>query len=175
MTQRVMMDRPGYDDPMWKYVVASRIEPYIPYIRSWWLNVESYRVNGTGVYEMQNAIPGLYVRFTKSASKSPIKGVQAFPFIPTGYLQLSGIQGGASKMVERVCLSGLVIDEFTVIEKHNLPSTYQQGQFVAVIPTDVYNEARSLGVWVYFTNGELVDIASGNITETIKQKVLRRI
>lgn len=167
---------PGLDDPIWPYILTQRLSPYIPKVREWWTNVESYTVNDTGIYELydENA-PGLMVRFTRTAKRSPVKGIQAFPFVCTGYLQLSGVQGGANKMIERVCMKGLTIDEFTIVEKHNLPSTFQQGQFVAFIPTDLLKDTTKLGIWLYLTPSEMKALASNVVVDTVKQKVLLKI
>lgn len=167
---------PGLDDPIWPYILTQRLSPYIPKVREWWTNVESYAVNDTGIYELydENA-PGLMIRFTRTAKRSPVKGIQAFPFVCTGYLQLSGVQGGANKMIERVCMKGLTIDEFTIVEKHNLPSTFQQGQFVAFIPTDLLKDTTKLGIWLYLTPPEMKALASNVVVDTVKQKVLLKI
>lgn len=167
---------PGLDDPIWPYILTQRLSPYIPKVREWWTNVESYAVNDTGIYELydENA-PGLMIRFTRTAKRSPVKGIQAFPFVCTGYLQLSGVQGGANKMIERVCMKGLTIDEFTIVEKHNLPSTFQQGQFVAFIPTDLLKDTTKLGIWLYLTPSEMKALASDAVVDTVKQKVLLKI
>lgn len=170
------MDRPGLDDPIWPYILTQRLSPYIPRVREWWSNVESFVVNDTGIYELEcDSAPGLMIRFTRTAKRSPIKGIQAFPFVCTGYLQLSGVQGGANKMIERVCMKGLVIDEFSIIEKHNLPSTFQQGQFVAFVPTILLEDVEKLGKWIYLTSVEMKALASNVVTDTVKQKVLLKI
>jgi hypothetical protein len=110
-------------------------------------------------------------RFTKSARKSPIPGVQAFPLIPTAYLQISGISGGSVKMIERVCQDyKFRVDEFVIIAKSNLPSTYNCGQFVAFIPEDIFVDVKSMGQWMYLTATELMYLAAGHITKEIQDK-----
>lgn len=75
-------------------------------------------------------------------------------------------------MVERVCLDNkMKIDEFTIICKSNLPSTFNASQFVALVPTDIL-ENQSLGVWLYFTKEELSLIARGESNEAIKLKAM---
>lgn len=172
-----MHDRPGIEDPLWDYVLVERLKPYIPFVRKWWDKVHEFSVHDVGIYEVNTdgKAPGLKVRFTRTAVRSPIKGIQAFPFIPTIYLQISGVQGGANKMIERVCGKGLQIDEFTIIEKHNLPSTLQQGQFVVFIPTDILQGTKRLGHWLYFTKEEIDLLARGEINKAIKQKALLKI
>lgn len=172
-----MHDRPGIDDPLWDYVLIERLKPYIPYVRKWWDKLENFTTHDVGIYEIptDGKLLGLKVRFTRTAIRSPIKGVQAFPFIPTIYLQISGVQGGANKMIERVCGKGLEIEEFTIIEKHNLPSTLQQGQFIAFVPTEILSNTKKLGVWLYFTKEEIDLIARGETNKAIKQKALLKI
>jgi hypothetical protein len=167
-------DTPGLDDPIFPFIVRHRLEPYIPAVRDWWSHVVDHTFDNTGVFDIDGP-PGLCVRFTRTAVRSPIKGVQAFPFVYTGYLQLTNIQGGALKMIERVCHAGLSIEEFTIIEKHNLPSTMQKGQFVAFIPTVVLEEIQFLGQWLYFTHDEMIALCRGIIPESVKQKALLKI
>lgn len=168
-------DRPGLDDPLWEYVLRERCLPYIPRVKQWWTAIDSILFPETGIYALDDAPPGLSVRFTRTAVRSPIKGVQAFPLLFTGYLQISGVQGGANKMIERVCARGLEIDGITIIEKHNLPSTYMCGQFIAFIPTDVLKGERHIGRWVYFTDYELRSLVSGQVTDSIKQKAVLKM
>lgn len=165
----------NYDDPIWEYTVVSKLNPYLPYIRRFWKDYDKYGMQGTGVFDFifdknETPINGLYVRCTSTPVRSPIKHVQMFPFVPTAYLQLSGIPGGANRMVERVCRTGLKIDELTVIEKHNLPSTYHKGQFLAVVPTAILQDTRQLGKYIYLTTDELATLACGIALETVQEK-----
>jgi len=168
-------DRPGLDDPLWEYVLRERCEPYIAPVKKWWQEYDSIVFPETGIYAIEDAPPGLSVRFTRTAIRSPIKGVQAFPLLLTGYLQLSGVQGGANKMIERVCARGLEIDGITIIEKHNLPSTYMCGQFIAFVPTAIIKGERHIGRWVYFTDYELCSLINGKVTDSIKQKAVLKM
>ena len=79
-------------------------------------------------------------------------------------------------MVSRVCAdNAFTIEEFTIIEKNNLPSTYHQGQFVAFVPTDRLNSVKELGKWVYLTAPEMIALMQGVVTNAIKQKLIRYI
>ena len=116
------------DDPIWEYVMVTKLTPYLPAIREWWKNYDKLNVAGTGVFDFElsddsntEIPPGLMIRTTSTPVRSPIKNVQIFPFIPTGYLQISSVPGGVVKMIERVCKKGFEIEEFVIIEKHNLP------------------------------------------------------
>jgi hypothetical protein len=133
-------------------------------------------LHATGVFGIPDGPPGLMYRFTKSAKKSPIIGIQAFPLVPTPFLQISGISGGAVKMIERVCQDyKFHIDEFLIICKSNLPSTYNCGQFVAFIPEDIFIDTRSAGQWMYLTATELMYLAAGHITKEIQDKAKLKI
>lgn len=164
------------DDPLWDFILAERLGPYIEPVREWWKHVHELTVQDTGSYAIKDAPPGLMFRFTRSAVKSPIMGVQAFPFVTAGYLQLSGVKGGSTKMVNRICTKGFTIEEFTIIEKHNLPSTYNQGQFIAFVPTE-YLEAikQNNGAWIYITRYEASRLLYGIVPKTLKNKVLLRL
>jgi hypothetical protein len=169
-------DRPGLDDPLWDYVLSTRLRPYIDAVRKWWSEVEELTVSDTGVYAIDYGPPGLVFRFTRSPTKSPVKNVQAFPMVTTAYLQITGIQGGSNKMVERVCINNrFTMDEFTIIEKHNLPSTFQQGQFVAFVPTDILNNTEVFGRWIYITRDELIHLVKGHVTGTMQVKAMNKL
>ena len=170
-------DRPGLDDPIWEHVLIQRIMPYIPTIREWWNNVENFTMLDTGIVELECPIAGLYVRFTRTAIRSPIRGVQAFPFIPTGRLQITGVQGGSTKMVERLCLNGrMKIEEFTIICKNNLPSTFNASQLIAIVPTHIIeNVKENLGMWLYFKPSELLLLARGETNDAIRCKAMLKV
>lgn len=163
-----------YDDPLWEYMLKTRLMPYLPFIRDWWSKVETIEVDGTGVYPVRgDDVPnGLYYRVSASPARSPIKNVQLFPFIPTVYLQISGVSGGANRMVSKVCASNFQIEEFTVIEKHNLPGTYHQGQFVAFVPTAIMENNKQLGKWTYLTVDEMIALANDYVLQSVKLKML---
>lgn len=169
-----MTDPEQIDDPIWEYLLATKIQPYLEAIRKWWSEYKDLRCYTTGVlpvkYEGIECPPGLMMRMTSTPVRSPIKGVQAFPYIPTAYFSITGVPGGVNKMVEYVCKKGLTIEEFTVVEKHNLPSTYQKGQFVALIPTEVLEDTKDLGKYVYLTTAELINLAQGICPKTVPGK-----
>lgn len=166
-------DRPGLDDPIWAYILQTRLYPYIPAVRAWWSNLDEVDPQGTGIAEIDSDPPGLYSRFTRTAVRSPIRGVQAFPFVLSATLQISGIQGGAKKMITRVCADNrFVLDEFTVIAKSNLPSVFSAAQFLAFVPTVILQETAHLGVWLYLTRDEIATLAKGENCEAIRLKAL---
>lgn len=160
------MSDPIYDDPIWEYVLASKLQPYLPAVKEWWKNYDKLKIIGTGVYPVEldgiECPPGLQMRVTNTPVRSPIKGIQVFPFVPAAYLQITGVPGGTTKMVERVCLNRkFTIEDFTIIEKHNLPSTYHGGQFLCFIPSHLLNSADMLGKYVHLTLPELAALAQG--------------
>jgi len=164
-------DKPGLDDPIWDYLIIDRMKPYIPYVRKWWNEARDYSFLSTGSIELYSEeINGLYVRHTRTAVRSPIKGIQCFPYVPTGRLQISGVQGGSVKMIERVCMGNRIkIDEFTLVCKSNLPSTVNASQFIAIIPTAIL-EFNTLGIWLYLTQEEIGLLALGHITQAMRNK-----
>lgn len=166
-----------YDDPVWEYVVVSKLQPYLPAARKWWANYDNLVIRGTGIYPIEfddgtPVPPGMDMRMTNTPVRSPIKNVQAFPFVPTQYFQITGVPGGATKMITRVCnrSEGLILEEFTIVEKHNLPSTYHKGQFVAFIPTEIYKGAKKLGKYVYLTVQELQALSAGVVLKSVSYK-----
>ena len=173
-----MADIEKYDDPIWEYTLNAKLAQYIPVVRDFWNNIEDIEIVGTGVYPIKgdNNPPGLMYRVTNTPVRSPIKHVQVFPFVPVTYLNLTNIAGGANRMVSRVCADNrFKIDEFTIIEKSNLPSTYHQGQFIAFVPTQVLNSVKDLGKWVYLTAPEMIALMQDKVLQSIKYKVIKYI
>ena len=173
-----MADIEKYDDPIWEYTLNAKLAQYIPAVRKFWDNIENIEIVGTGVYPMKSEDnpPGLMYRVTNTPVRSPIKHVQVFPFVPVAYLNLTNIAGGANRMVSRVCADNkFKIEEFTIIEKSNLPSTYHQGQFVAFVPTQVLNSVKDLGKWVYLTTPEMIALMQEKVLSSVKCKVVKYI
>lgn len=167
------------DDPIWEYVVATKLQPYLPAVRRWWKGYETMKVMSTGVfpieYEDIECPPGLSMRMTSTAVRSPIKHVQAFPFVPSAFLQISGVPGGVNRMIEHVCQNGLVLEEFTIIEKHNLPSTYHKGQLLCFVPTKLLEGQKEMGKYVYLTVLELCQMAKGKLPQSVQAKCYQYI
>lgn len=173
-----MSDPIKYDDPVWEYVLATKLHPYIEPVRRFWDKIDDLYVTGTGVYPItgDDVPPGLMYRTTNTPVRSPIKHVQVFPFVPVAYLNITNVAGGAHRMVNRVCMDDkFTIEEFTIVEKSNLPSTYNQGQFIAFVPTDILKGARTLGRWIYCTIPEMMSIAQGKIPKTLEAKMLKQL
>ena len=173
-----MSDIEKLDDPIWEYVLHTKLVQYIPAVRKFWDNIEDIDVHGTGVYPItgDNVPPGLMYRVTNTPVRSPIKGVQVFPFVPTAYLQITNVAGGSLRMVSRVCADDkFKMDEFVIVEKHNLPSTYHQGQFVAFVPERIFNNAQNMGKWVYLTIDEMRKICTADVPMSVKGKLIKHI
>lgn len=173
-----MSDISKIEDPIWEYVMVTKLKPYIESVRKFWEGIENIHVHNTGVFPVEdpNAPPGLMYRVTNTPVRSPIKNVQVFPFVPCVYLQLTNVAGGAVRMVNRICAGErFAIDEFVIIEKNNLESTYHNGQFVAFVPRDILEGARALGKWVYLTTPEMISLLSDNVTKAVKNKLIRYV
>ena len=169
-----------FDDSIWEYCLMTKLSPYIPFVKKWWENYTSLTINGTGVFDFEidsdeELPPGLMVRVTSTAVRSPIKNIQIFPFVPSSYLQIAGVPGGTNKMIERVCRKGFSLEGVKIIEKHNLPSTYHKGQFLAFVPEDIYENSHKLGKYVYLTVAELHAIANNTLPQSIIQKCYKYI
>lgn len=174
-----MADAETLDDPLWEYVLATKLKPYIEPVKYWWDHYEELKVANTGVFPLVcddiECPPGLMVRVTSTAVRSPIKHVQAFPFVPTSYLQIAGVTGGVNKMVERVCQTDFELDGLCIIEKHNLPSTYHKGQIICFVPKNVMEGTKKLGKFVYMTLSELQAMAHGTLPESVTAKCYQYI
>jgi hypothetical protein len=173
-----MADIEKFDDPIWGYVLNSKLSQYIPHVRKFWEDIEDIEIVSTGVFPIQGeeVPPGLMYRVTNTPVRSPIKNIQVFPFVPVAYLQITNVAGGANRMVSRVCADNrFKIEEFTIIEKSNLPSTYHQGQFIAFVPTQLLDSIKPLGKWVYLTANEMVSLMQEKVIPSIKYKVIKYI
>ena len=168
------MDSNVLDDPVWEYVLASKLKPYMNTVKYFWEHYSDTDVTETGVMEYRPAgietPAGLMLRVTSTPVRSPIKNVQVFPFVPTTFLNISGVAGGANRMIERVCNKGFELDGIQMIEKHNLPSTYHSGQFIAFVPKTVLEGRQELGKYVYLTLTELCTIAKGVLLPSVQAK-----
>ncbi len=170
------MDITKVDDPIWEYVLTSKLTPYLDCVRKFWDNITEIPVSSTGVFQIEDAPPGLMYRVTSTPVRSPIKNVQVFPFVPTSFLQITNVTGGATRMVSRLCSDrGFKLEEFTIIEKSNLPSTYHQGQFVAFIPTNVLEQTNLMGKYVYLTADEMIRLMQDIVLPSVKNKVIKYI
>lgn len=161
------------DDKMWEYVLITRLQPYVERAREWWEHYNEIIVEHTGVFQLPDSPPGMMYRVTNTPVRSPIKNVQVFPFVPVSFLNITGVPGGLNKMISRVCDNGITVDEFTIIEKSNLPSTYHQGQFLCIVPTDILNSSKQLGKFVYLTRPEMAALANGEVPYLVKCKMLK--
>ncbi len=164
----------GPEDPMWPYVLCTRLAPYMPFARRWWSEVQDLTPDDTGIYaiEYEDCPPGMFYRFTRTAIRSPIKGIQAFPFVVAGYLQLTGVTGGSTKLIQRLLAQPMPLEEFSLIELHNLPSTYNQGQLIAIVPTEIYENTKLLGRWLYLTMDEISALIQREIPDSVYNKAV---
>ncbi len=158
-------------------VVRERLQPYLPIVRRWWAELPDLVPPDTGIYTIEydeDQPPGIFYRFTRTAIRSPIKGIQAFPFVVAGYLQITGVRGGSTKLIQRMMMQrDFILDEFTCLELHNLPSTFNQGQLIAFVPTELFLDTAHLGKWIYLTTEEISDLIRGVISESVMVKAIR--
>lgn len=172
------MDIAKIDDPLWEYILTSKLTPYLDSARKFWAGIENISIINTGVFPVddEDAPPGFMYRVTSTPVRSPIKNVQVFPFVPTSYLQITNVTGGATRMVARLCAErNFKLGEFTIIEKSNLPSTYHQGQLVAFVPTSVLEQTELQGKYVYLTHDEMVSMMNDVVLPQVKNKVIKYI
>jgi hypothetical protein len=164
------------DDPVWPFIVKQRLEPYLPYADRWWDELDGLSPFDTGVYPIEYSAdqpPGMFYRFTRTAVRSPIKGVQAFPFVVAGYLQITGVAGGSTKLIQWLLgANTFELGKYTLIELHNLPSLFNQGQAIAFVPTEIFVDVRELGKWIYFTNAEISSLIRGEVIDSVRNKAI---
>jgi hypothetical protein len=171
------MSRSPEEDELWREVLRSVLDEYVLPVQEWWSAVTDLGVSHTGSYSIPGAPPGLLYRFTRIAVRSPIRGIQAFPYVGVPFLKLrAGIPGGVNKMISRVCReNALTLGEFTIIEKHGLPSMYNCGQCLCFVPTHVLENIDSLGHWIYLTETEMRLIADRIIPDSVVNKIVLKL
>lgn len=168
------MNDKAYDRHLAEYILFSKLRPYLPAVKRWWEEERegrhSFSMSAQPVkYTDLECTEGLFARVFQSPSKSPIKGVSAFPFVPTQQLQIAGIPCGATKMVEDVCAEGLILEGFMLIERHNIASLNRRGQVICFIPAE---KAESKGSYIYLTAEEQEALVRGIVLKSVAEKCL---
>lgn len=158
-------------DPIHEWVFRNKMEPYIEWAREWWLHRTEHTFFETGSYPAEGAPIGMCVRFSRTLSHSPIKGIQAFPYVNAPYLQLHHSPGGSRRLVERLC-GMITIDEFTLIPKKYLHGTERTGQFICIVPTDLLAEEQGVrGRYVWFSGSDLISLSEGMCDKNIRERL----
>lgn len=165
------------DDSAWEYILVSKLMPYVECVKKWWSLYGKNEIPNTGIYPMtfdDDTVvpPGIFIRATATARRSPIKNIQAFPFIPTHYLQIFKVPGGVCRMIEVVCKRNIEIEGLKVIEKNNL-RTWHKGQFIALVPKEIYENTINLGRYLYLSKNELLCMSQGVLPESMIKKSKR--
>lgn len=166
------------DDPINEYLLFTALRDYIEPARAFWKNIEQLYIGGPGTYDVlpehinMEVPPGFMYKVANTPVRSPVKNVQVFPFVPTSYFQLNAVPGGIIKMIHRVCQDNkFTIDEFTIVEKVNLPNTYNCAQILAIVPTQRLQSVDMLGKWVYLNMQEMLALNQGVVLPTVLGKV----
>lgn len=164
-----------FNTDLYEYTLVSKLEPYLPVIQDWWLTgYTSLNMSHPGLiqldYDTEKTPAGIMIRVCNAPSRSIIKNVQAFPVLATSQLNISGVAGGATNMIEAVCRKGLEINGLTIIEKHNLPSVFNSRQFLAFVPTRVMQCTEYLGKYIYLSSEELHALAHGRCVKSVSLK-----
>ena len=164
-----MSGTPDMNPEEWERVLVDRLSGAVPVARRFWEEVSRLDVNRTGVFPIPYAgETGMMMRITRAASMSPIKGIQAFPFMPADELRLSGVPGGYKRMIKKVCGEEMEIDGMKVIEVENCRNTYVRGTVLACIPPDRLNLR-----WerlMYLTRDDAWALARGEVPKGVRLK-----
>lgn len=161
---------PSIDDPVYDAVLRGKLVPYIKAAKEWWAHKADVVTTESGSFALEGP-PGWTMKIARIPQHSPIKGVQAFPFVGTPALQLTHAAGGVRHMVQRVIGNGITIDGIVCLVRMNLTSTNQAGQFIAFVPEDELRNAPS-GRWIYFTPEEMMELTTGFLSGETRRRVM---
>lgn len=153
----------------WERVLVDRLQDAIPIAKRFWAEVKNLDVTRTGVFPLSYAgETGVMVRITRAASKSPIRGIQAFPFLPADELKIATVPGGYKRMVKKVCKDSMELDGIKIIEIENCRNTYTRGTVLALIPPERLNDRWER--WMYITRDDAWALSRGEVPADIKKK-----
>lgn len=159
-------------DEVYGYMLQAQLEPYLEKAKEWWDNYDIKEFTHTGSFPIEDGPNGMFIRFYRTPKQSPIKGIQAFPYVISNVIDIPKVPGGIRKFIHNTCAKGYTIRDFTLIEKMYLHGTERSGQFICIIPNDKYIVGCE-GRFVWVSDGDIHDISSGFITKKIKDKFMR--
>ena len=159
------------DDPVFRYVLMDKLQPYIAAARKWWAEKEGRSFLTTSTFPLKWGPPGMYEKCTRSPRMSPIYGIQAFPVVNVSYLDLPRMPLGAMSMVEKIAKEGIEIDEFVIVSKSGLQSTNRAGLFLCIILKEEL-ESRSMSRWVYMRPNDILELANGIVSKDLIERIL---
>lgn len=173
MTDEVEDEDPDItkDDKVFEYLLIDVLKPYTLAAREWWKDLPDKSFTHCTTMPIKTGPPGFFERVSKSPRISPVYGVQAFPVVMVSSLNLPHMLGGAVQLVEYICKKGFIIEEFTLISKVGLHSTFRQGLFLCYIPTELLKGAPKPR-WVYMRPNEILELACGIVTKELAARVL---
>lgn len=156
----------------WERVLYDRIINLIPIAKEFWDNINDLDFYRTGSYP----IPGyekesMMYRITRTADRSPIKGIQAFPFVPSANLMIS--DKGLKQMIKRVCGSDMVVEGMKLVEIDKCHFTYARKQVIAFIPVERLNKRWER--WMYVSMYDAYKLSVGIVTDEIQKKAKRML
>jgi hypothetical protein len=170
-------ERMGDLDPVYEYVFQNKMEPYIAWAKEWWKTWQEKTYFETGTYPPGDGAPrGLFIRFSRTLAHSPVRGVQAFPYVSVPYLNLHHVPGGIRRFVDELCHSGFTLHGMVLIERRYLHGTERNGQFICIVPQELFTELDGRmvkGRYVWLSGDDILTIASGVIDGRIQRRFRR--
>ena len=159
-------------DVVYEYMFKDKMMPFIEVAREWWQSYESLMFDSIGSMPLLNDkdVSGIFVRFYRTPAQSTIKGIQAFPYIPTQYIDMLRVPGGIRKYIHDICVNGYMIDEFILIERMYLHGTERSGQFICIIPQRML---IAEGKYVWLTRNDILELSVGNVTTAMRNRFKR--
>ena len=160
---------PDLDTDAWERVLVDRLKHLVPVAERFWANVSSLEVNRTGSFPLQGEESSkMMVRITRAASKSPIKGIQAFPFLPADELRISLVPGGYKRMIKKVLGEEMELDGMKILEIENCRNTYTRGTVIAFIPPERLKARWER--WMYVSLDDAWALSRGEVPDAIQHK-----
>lgn len=160
---------PDLNRDAWERVLVDRLQHLVPVAERFWANVANIDVNRTGSFPLPGEEDSkMMVRITRAASKSPIKGIQAFPFLPADELRVSLVPGGYKRMIKKVLGEEMELDGMKILEVENCRNTYTRGTVIAFIPPERLETRWER--WMYLTRDDAWALARGAVPKGIQIK-----
>lgn len=141
-----------------------RLNEVLPDAKAFWNTEQGLDVSEPGVHKFRGKV--MYIIYPK-VKKSPIKYVQAFPFVPLKDLGIFGNARNIAPMCSAIVGGGLEVDGMEVRLLKDGSNNYRMSS-LAFIPKDVMD--RQLSRWLHLREEDVRQLSRGFVSYYIKDR-----